>query len=113
MQNYLHAKSAHLFTLKKSIPYSQAFRIKLVGSTFDEYKKNSNCLVKYFVQKEYKKNIIPKKLNKTNAASSVTYSPTLLNITETINMHWHILNINNTFGNVFKTTPVIVFRKNN
>ena len=27
-------------------------------------------------------------------------------------MHWHILNINNTFGNVLKATPVIDFRKN-
>ena len=26
--------------------------------------------------------------------------------------HWHVLNINNTFGNVFKATPVIAFRKN-
>ena len=29
-QNYLRAKSAHPFSLKKSIPYSQALRIKLI-----------------------------------------------------------------------------------
>ena len=29
-----------------------------------------------------------------------------------INKHWHILGINNTFGNVVKATPVIAFRKN-
>ena len=57
-------------------------------------------------------------LNKTNAVRknvitlSVTYSPTLPNIREIINNHWHILNINNTFGNVLKVTPVIAFRKN-
>ena len=57
-------------------------------------------------------------LNKTNAARknvipfAVTYSPTLPNIREIINKHWHILNINNAFRNVFKATPVIAFRKN-
>ena len=54
-------------------------------------------------------------LNKTNAVQknvipfSVTYSSTLHSIREIINKHWHILNINSTFGNVFKATPVIAF----
>ena len=42
----------------------------------------------------------------------VRYSATLPNIRKIINKHWHILNINNTFGNVFKATAVIAFRKN-
>ena len=56
-------------------------------------------------------------LNKTDASRknvipfSVTYSPTLANIRELINKQWHILNIHNTFRNVFKTTPVVAFRK--
>ena len=41
-QNYLHGESAHPLTLKKSIPYSLALRIKRFCSTFDEYKKHSN-----------------------------------------------------------------------
>ena len=40
------------------------------------------------------------------------HSPTLPNIREIINKDWHILNINNTFGNVFNATPVIPFCKN-
>ena len=50
-QNYLHAKSAYPHSLKESIPYSQAVRIKRVCSTFDEYKKHSNELVKRIVGK--------------------------------------------------------------
>ena len=129
-QNYLQAKSAHPLSLKKSIPYSQVLRIKRVCSTFDEYKKHSNDLVKQFAEKGYKENANRNQtekvdnmersapLNKTNAVwknvipFSVTYSPTLPNIREIINNHWHILNINNTFGNVFKATPVIAFHRN-
>ena len=57
-------------------------------------------------------------LNKTNAVQnnvipfSVTYSSTLQNIREIITKHWHILNINNTFGNVLKATPAIAFHIN-
>ena len=43
---------------------------------------------------------------------SVTYSPTLLNVRDIVDKDLHILNINNTFGIVFKATPVIAFRKN-
>ena len=41
-QNFLQAKSAHPLSLKKSISYGQALRIKRVCSTFGEYKKHSN-----------------------------------------------------------------------
>ena len=57
-------------------------------------------------------------LNKTNAVRknvtqfSVAYSPTLPNIRELTNKHWHILNINNTVANVFKATPFVAYRKN-
>ena len=57
-------------------------------------------------------------LNKTNPLRknlipfSVTYSPTLPKIGKIINKHWHISNINNTFGIVFKAPTVITFRKN-
>ena len=39
------------------------------------------------------------------------FRPTLPNIRQ-INKHWYIWNINNAFRNVFKSTPIIAFRKN-
>ena len=53
LQTVLYKKSTdrqnlHILSLKKNIPYSQALRIKRVCSTFDEYKKHSNDLVKRF-----------------------------------------------------------------
>ena len=74
----------------------------------------------YIIRNQIEKvdNLRDQLLNKTNAVRkivipfSVTYSPILPNIREIINKHWHMLNINNTFANVFKATPVIAFRKN-
>ena len=81
------------------------------------------------MEKGHKENIIRSKiekvdsverstlLNKTDAVRknlipfSVTYSPTLSNIGAIFDKHWHVLNIKNTFGNVFKATPVIAFHK--
>ena len=42
----------------------------------------------------------------------VTHSTFLSNIWGIINKHWHILNISNTFGAVFRETLVTAFRKN-
>ena len=52
-QNYLHAKLAHPFSLKKSIPYTQALKIKCICSTFKEHRKHSQDLIKRFVEKDY------------------------------------------------------------
>ena len=64
VKNYLHGKSTHPLSLKKSIPYSQALRIKRVCSTFDEYEKYSNGLVKRFVEQGTKKTAFKTKSKK-------------------------------------------------
>ena len=82
------------------------------------------------MEKRYKENIIQNQIKKVNNLEgstllnkakagrknviplSVRYYPTFSNIGEIVNKHWHILNINNTFGNVFKAIPVIALRKN-
>ena len=64
-------------------------------------------LKKYIIQVDqfYLRNVML--LQKNVIPFSATYSPTLPNIRENVNKHWHILNINNTFGNV----PVIALCK--
>ena len=49
-----------------------------------------------------------KTLRKNIKPFSVTYSPTLL----IVKKQWHILNINNPFGDVFIATSVIAFSNN-
>ena len=129
-QNYLHAKSAHPFSLRKSIPYSQALRIKCICSTFEEYRKHSQNLIKRFVEKGYDESAVRKQIgrvdhldrslllkhckpkHKDSIPFSVTYK-VLPNIKEIINKHWHILNINSSFKEIFNSLQlVIAFRKN-
>ena len=52
-QTYLHAKSAHLFSLKKRIRYSQALRVKRKHSIFQENRKHFQQLIERFVEKGY------------------------------------------------------------
>ena len=111
-QNYLHVKSAHLFSLKKSIPYSQAFRIKRICSIFEEYRKHSQNLIKRFVEKGYNQSTVRKQIERVDRSLllknckpkrqgsipfSVTYNSVLPNIKKIINKHWHILNLDNSF----------------
>ena len=129
-QNYLHAKSVHSFSLKKSIPYSQALRIKRICSTFEEYRKHSQGLIKRFetgydestVRKQIErvdhldrslllKNCKPKR--KDSIPFSVTYNSVLPNIKEIINKHWQILNIDSSFKEIFNSSQLMIaFLKN-
>ena len=46
--------------LKKCIPYSQELIIKRICSTFEEYRKHSQDLIKIFVEKGYNKSTVRK-----------------------------------------------------
>ena len=91
------------------------FRIKRICSTFEEYRKHSQDLIKRFVEKGYNESTVRKQIErfdhldrslllkhckhnrKDSIPFSVTYSPVLPNIKEIINKHWHILSIGNSF----------------
>ena len=52
-QSYLHARSDHPKSLKRSIPYSQALRIKTICFTLTEYKKHRAILKQNFIERGY------------------------------------------------------------
>ena len=57
-QNFLNAKLKHPYSLNKSVPYSQALRIRRICSTFQEYYSRFRKLIKQFVNKGYKKDVV-------------------------------------------------------
>ena len=53
-QAFLHAKSEHPRSLKSSIPYSQALRLKTICSTSTEFDKNCAAIKQKFLDRQYK-----------------------------------------------------------
>ena len=65
-QNFLNAKSEHPYSLQKSIPYSQALRIRQICSTFQEYHSHSRKLIEQFVNKGYKRDVVTQQIQKVD-----------------------------------------------
>ena len=63
-QNYIHSKSAHPFSLKKSIAYSQALRLKRICSTIVEYEKHTKNLKKQLIRKGYPETTVNQEIQK-------------------------------------------------
>ena len=63
-QNYIHSKSAHPFSLKKSIAYSQALRLKRICSTTGEYEKHTENLKKQLIKKGYPETMVNEEIQK-------------------------------------------------
>ena len=63
-QNFLNAKSEHPSSLKKSIPDSQALRIRRICSTFQDYHSHSRKLIEQFFNKGYKKDVVIQQIQK-------------------------------------------------
>ena len=129
-QNYLHASSNHPYSLKKSIPYSQALRIKRICTSTEEYKTHCTALRQQLVEKRYNANLIKEQIERVDCLDrelliienkpkkskiiplSVTYNKNLPNIKSILDKHWHILKSNNQHEQIFKENPIIAFRKN-
>ena len=75
-QNFFNAKSEHLHSLKKSIPYSQALRIRRICSTFQDYHSHSRKHIEQFVNKRYKKMLSYSKFGKLTNSIEKTAPPT-------------------------------------
>ena len=129
-QAFLHAKSEHPRSLKSSIPYSQALRLKTIYSTSTELDKNCAIIKRKFLDRQYKEKVLDDQIKKvdrierkalftckdnTNVKNripqSITYNKTFPNISKIVNRNWNILQIYTTFPRVFKDTPMIAFKR--
>ena len=129
-ETYLHAQSNHPKSLKDSIPYSQALRIKTICSTTSEFNKNSDVITKRFKERGYPENLVNeqvykvknikrKQLLSTNKRTiqncilvSITYNRYLQNISNIITKNCNILQISPTLQKVFDKKPMITYKRN-
>ena len=72
-QSYLHRKSEHAETLKRSIPYSQALRLKRICATTEDSTDQSNVLANRLVERGYNKNEIQQEISKTFTIKQLIY----------------------------------------
>ena len=65
-QSYFHKYSDNPKSLKISISYSQALRIKTICSTLTEYKKHCAILKQKFIERGYEESIMKDKIDKVD-----------------------------------------------
>ena len=65
-QSNIHAYSDRPKSLKISIPYSQALRIKIICSTVAKYKKHNALLKQNFIETGYEKNVLKDEIDKVD-----------------------------------------------
>ena len=65
-QAFLHAKSEHPRSLKSSIPYSQALRLKTICSTSTEFDKNCAFIKQKFLDRQYKEEVLDEQIKKVD-----------------------------------------------
>ena len=126
---YLHYTSAHPHNVMEKSPYGQFLRLRRICSLEEDYKKNSDKLIDYYVKRGYpRKNLEshqtragqysqsellkPKEKTSTDKPVMVTtYNPVNPNIRSFIHKNWHIIENTEELYNVFPDKPLVGFRR--
>ena len=131
-QTFLNINSEHLKSLKNSIPYSQALRIKRICSTKKDFDHHSRELKERFLKQGYHQKLVNEQLEKVDKlvrddllkekdqeqqdpkciSLILTYSPFLLNLTAVVHKNWNILQTNKNLWELFQEHPITAFKRN-
>lgn len=126
---YLSPNSCHPKHCFKSIPYSQAIRVKRICSTEETTKQRLGDLRHHLKKRGYNDKVIDigfskantldrsellqykeKKLNK-RVPLVITYHPCLQDISNIIRHHWKEIEKSETLSKLFPEPPVVAFRR--
>jgi peptide-methionine (R)-S-oxide reductase len=128
---YLLPSSCHPPHVTKSIPYSQAVRMRRICSTDKSLKKRLGQLKNHLKRRGYKQSIIKKSFSKAHDISRssllqhkekqkckrtpcvLTYHPRLKNSFNTIREHWTSVEKNSKLSKVFPETHMVAFKQPN
>ena len=129
--NFLHHKSYHPSSTKKSLPYSQALRIKRICTLDNDFRTATEALKEQFKARGYKDTQVndciqkasakdrkkllhppPKEKGKVPLTLVTTFNKALPNLKNIIDKNWNLLGINNNISRKFETKPLIAYRRN-
>ena len=128
---YILPSSCHPPHVTKSIPYSQALRIRRICSTDKFLKTRLGQLKNNLKRRGYKQNIIKKSFSKANNISRssllqckekqkckrtpcvLTYHPCLRSSFNTIRGHWTSVEKKSKLSKVFPEPPMVAFKQPN
>ena len=129
-QSYLHSKSEHPNSTKKSIAYSQVLRFNKICHNRSDPHNNCKGLLNTLTERVCNKTdtttqinraiTIPRNelLNKIKTSNTerlpltVTYNRTLLDLNKIIDKNWRILQIEPKLKEIFTEPPSLAFKRN-
>ena len=127
-QSYLHSKSEHPNSTKKSIAYSQALRFNKISYNRSDLHNNCKRLLNTLAKRGFNKidttiqinrtisiprNELPNKIKTSNTERlplTVTYNRTLPDVKTVIDKNWHILQIEPKLKEIFAEPPILAFK---
>jgi hypothetical protein len=131
---YLHKRSDHPKTVKKSIPYGLGVRVKRICDDKEEYEKERSKIKERLTQRGYNSNLIEKQLLKVDELDRketlkyrkkhknkkmdrvpliLTYSRALPDIGKILSSHQKIIKKSPQLRKIFKDQPLCSFRRDN
>ena len=129
--NFLHHKSYHPSSTKKSLPYSQALRIRRICSSIKDEKSALEKLKEQFKARGYNEHsiqeaiqraetpnrqelLLPRPREKKNAPLTLvtTFNKRLPNLKNILATNWDVLSINKEISKKFPDEPLIAYRRN-
>ena len=130
-QTFLDINSEHLKSLKVSIPYSQALRIKIICSKTTDFEHHLQELKERLVNQGYNKKPINQQFSKVKTTDRnellkektddkepqnktplvLTYNRILPNIRNIVRKHWSIVNISRILQGLFQEGPITAFKR--
>ena len=131
---YLLHSSCHPVHTKRAIPFSLALRLRRICSTDETFTLRTNELATYLNKRGYNRSFLKHEIQrvhnitrtealtpKDNTALDqqgrvpfvITYNPAIRSISSIIRKHFYILSTSPRCHYVFKTAPIVAFRRGN
>ena len=128
---YLHMDSCHPFHCKRSIPYSQAIRIRRICSNASDATHHLRKLFTRFLKRGYNKETLLTQFNRAISLPRdillqpkskskptnnrvplvVTFDPSLPNLGKIVHNNFHLLSNDPTTAQIFTSPPLVSYRQ--